>query len=210
MGWLMNILQKLTDLPVTHERFYEDFDKRYMNTFLLVDYKLKRDVLFLANREDGYLYFRGENDKTSKYTMLDDHLTLHPFLPQVGYYNTNLGPIYIQKNPQRQWKRSLCYPLYYITKLSGEEIPRRHYPSVVSYLYYDTYVSLDNLSVADTALNKHLAVRWNSPKTADLLYDMQKIANLNTTTKLIVDINPTFLQEIKDYLKYARITQWSM
>lgn len=205
----MNILQKLTDLPVTHERFYEDFDKRYINTFLLINYKAKQDVLFLYQRDGTTLYFQN-SDKHTKYSIADENLILQPFLPKVGYYNYREGPVYIQKNPQRQWRRSFCYPLYYATKLDGSEIIRRHYINIASYLIQDNYTSLNDLTIVDTALSKHIAVRWISPKTADLLYDTQKIAIIDRDTKQIFNINPTFLQEIKDYLKYNRITKWNI
>ena len=210
MEQLMNILQKLTDLPVTHERFFEDFDKRYVNTFLIVDHKLTNNLLFLIQRDGEMLYFRDDTDKTYKYPIFDEKLTLHLFMPVVGYYNHHQGPIYVQKSPQRQWKRSFCYPLYSIRKLDGTEMPRRQYPTIVSYLRDPHYISLDEVSIGDVALNKHIVIQWNSPNTADILYDMQKIASIDKTTRRISNINSTFEQEIKDYLKYNRITKWNM
>lgn len=206
----MNILQKLTDLPVTHERFFEDFDKRYVATYLVVEYKSTVNNLYLVQREGQELYFRDDIEKTIKHQIFDEKLTLHPFMPPVGYYNHHQGPIYVQKNPQRQWKRSFCYPLYNIQKLDGTEIPRRHYSGITSYLTYPHYISLDEVSIGDVALNKHIAIRWNSPNTADILYDMQKIASINKNTRQISNINSTFEQEMKDYFKYNRITKWNM
>lgn len=206
----MNILQKLTDLPVTHERFFEDFDKRYNNTFLQVEHKQTNEILYLVQRDGDLLYFRDENEKTYKFNLFDDDLALHPFLPQTGYYNHNQGPIYIQKNPQRQWKRSFCYPLYIIHKLDGSDVIRRQYPALIPYLKYPNYISLDQISIGDAALNKYIAINWNSPHKADIIFNQQKIASINNKTKQIVDINPTFLQEIKDYLKYNRITKWNI
>ena len=106
----MNTFEKLTALPINHNLFRDDWDKRYNHTYMLYN----DEVVYVEGR-DGYTVYLLTNGKGSVTLDMTDNkpVNLKPWLPDTGYYcNDKFVIIDLVCNPQRQWKRSFTTSIY--------------------------------------------------------------------------------------------------
>ena len=107
----MNTFETLTGLPINHEQFLNDWDKRYNNTVMLY----KGEPIYIHGREGSLIkanaLFQQEILELDSYSKKE--IDLEPWLPDNGYYGNKDYPlISLACIPSRQWKRSYCNSLY--------------------------------------------------------------------------------------------------
>lgn len=216
----MHFLQKLTDLPPTHNLVFEDMQRRYQGTLLKytpekgdafpIRYEQKDGHNILFTKENGDLFFV---DYQKDYPIT-------PLLPKIGYYNVGGNPIFLIKLPQRQWKHSFCSGIYRAIGLMGK-VDTRLTPQQWFELAKETinpqYVSLDDLThplFVNIALNRNLCISkinlQSIPSKTGLFYKRYLIGYLDYNSKVVHIIQPTLRQEVIDYFKYQRIKQWNL
>src|SRR5574343_109144 len=109
----ISVFAKLTDLPEGHEQIVNDFSKRYYRTYMV----LNGEIVLIQENTANELYYDkmiGGNI-TRQVINIRDINSLEIFLPEIGYYNTAVGLIYIYKQPKRQWQRSFSRNIYAIS-----------------------------------------------------------------------------------------------
>lgn len=211
----MNLFAKLTDLPEGSQYIIEDFDKRYTSTFM----KYKDIPLFVYGRA-GKVSFEFSKYNGTAITMNtlteDSEHDLEVLLPEVGYYNVNGNPLFIIKNPQRQWKRSFNKNIYQICSPINDVplAPQRSniWFDLAAAVLKPEYAHLDHITNAlfcNVALNRNLClISQNSNKY--IAYKRYPIATLNFNTRVITGTQPLLWQELLDLFRYSEVETWKL
>jgi len=212
----MNFLAKLTDLPEGHEYIRSDFEKRYLNTYLVETLNGKQRIVFFIGNDRETWHFRDCITNETTIYRANAEVDMVPFLPQVGYYNIHGKPIYIFKNPQKQWKRSFCNSIY---TTDATQMERGRTDNTITWKEYalemlhPVYAHLDELTkklYAYVALNRMFALQANEKGQHNLVYRQYVVGCLNFKERTIKVLQPTFLQEIQDLLKHTGVQTWKL
>jgi len=210
---MTNWLAKLTDLPEGHEGIRTDFDKRYTNTYMVdvVDNK-PRIVFFIGCDANSYHFRDVLTDNTTIYTKQSD-VNITPFLPGVGYYNVQGIPMYLYKVPQKQWKRSFCTSIYVTPTLPGRYNTDPRWKALAVEALHPSYAHLDEISkkiFSFVAVSKKFAIQQDEQSNINLLYRQYVVGRLDFNLRTITVVQPIFLQEIQDLLKYTGVQTWNL
>ena len=212
----MNTLQRLTDLTNGIEQQLADFDKRYLNTFMLLDGR----VAYYVGRNGHQFHFNMADDDT---TIIWDHRNnpewdIQVLLPSVGYYNVGGTPVYLYKVPQKQWKRSFCSSIYSASNITEGGITGRRgneaaFKQIALAAIKPIYAHLDELTkplYAYVALTKKFAIQANHKNDMMLMYRQYMVGRLNFNEKVVEVVQPTLYQEVADFFKYTGVKEWKM
>ena len=212
----MSTCAKLTDLPDGHELQTQDFDKRYQNTYLLVE----GTPMEFIGREGIKYHFQDTTKQNKPYiwnVKEKPNLDIVPFLPAIGYYNVGGVPIYLYKVPQKQYKRSFCSSIYTSSSINRGLTTRTDqataWKPIVLEAANPTYALLDEIVkpiFAYVALNRQFAIQTNATNGLNLIYRQYQIGELDFKEKCIQVFQPTFYQEVQDLLKYTGVRKWNL
>ena len=208
----MNIFEKLTALPSSHNKFMEDFDRRFLGGFLLIEsskFPGTYEPCLVHQRYDDHSYTFASGTQKFLINLFTHKGDVKVFLPEPGYYNTSQGVIHIEQSPDRQWKRTLCKGTYKLASIGNLNIPVLN-AHLCEDLYTPIYPKLDDLQPRKTyALSRNLCVKSNSDDKSILYYRTIRIGSLNFNTRTIELTQPVLEQEIKDLLKRTGATKWN-
>lgn len=215
---LMTSFAKLTDYPSNSPNIPEDFDKRYLNTYMVMK-DTKTGTLFpiwyTGRHNSKYIFTKSDGS----YIKCDskDQIEINTLLPKVGYYNLHNNPYYVVKIPQRQWKRSLCTATYQILSPIKDQINQRlpgsYWFALAQESLNPTYISLDDITIptfANYALNHKFVVTTDNLSNPILVYKRHKVADLAFKKRSVIVTQPLLLQEVQDLFKYTGVTTWTL
>jgi hypothetical protein len=206
----MSFLAELTDFDTDdHPYAISDFSKRYLRTYLLYEGK----PALVHNVEERFINFKFLLDKSYKlYHIGAPNLNIQPLLPKVGYYNVQGKPVFLYKNPQKQYKRSFCSSTYTTDEPTLRAMDRTTLTSYWEDLAQATinpdYAHLDELQrsiLGYVALNLKFAIQGNI-----LLYRKYPIGILNFQTRTLTIQQPLLMQEVQDLFQYTEVQTWKL
>lgn len=207
----MSILARLTDLPDGHPDQLHDFDKRYLSTYMQQNNALNKRILFYLGRDKYNLHFNSQLEETIIIPGKEENFDVSPFLPEVGYYNHDGSPIYMIKQPARQWRRSFCSGIY---KARGRLLDSRYaWAQVAESVFHSKYAHLDEITnplFANVAINNKFAVYPKIQGYPSLLYKQYVVGILNFNDHTIHVTQPALKQELQDLIKYYGVTKWKL
>jgi len=211
----MNCFAKLTDLPETSDLIRSDFEKRYLNTYMRQTIDSKERIVYFIGFDGSNAHFRdSQSGKTAIHSIRED-VALDTFLPNVGYYNVMGRPMYLYKNPQKQWKRSFCNSIYVTDApgMNGRQDNATAWRDIALEVMKPVYAHLDELTkklYAYVALTKKFAIAADPQGNMNLLYRQYTVGRLDFASHIITVLQPTLKQEIMDLLKYTGVTTWKL
>lgn len=212
----MSLLSRLTDLPDAHAEIYNDFDKRYHQTYMqYMENGIKIPVIY--NGKDGKkLIFSKSTGDLIEVNITDD-VPIEPFLPEVGFYNICGNPLYLIKNPKRQWKRSFNSSIYMFlsptASIQSREENRRSWWDYANALMNPEFVKLDEITnklFANIAIDNSFAISHTKANKPVLIFRRYVVGNLDFNKRELVVTQPRLFQEIQDLFKYSGVRQWNL
>ena len=207
----MNLLSRLTDLPKGHRQQGEDFDKRFLNTYLILEEDEKQKPIQYIGREGYKLHFQHIDGSVLVLDGRSDIDNVHIFLPSIGYYNHRGTPFYLIKNPTRQWKRSFCSGIYKIIDNRG--MGRHHWGMYAESILQSQYAHLDEITnplFTNIAINRKFAMQSKTTDLSTLLYKQYEIGRFDFSRKEICLTQPALRQELQDLFKYSGVSKWKL
>ena len=205
----MSTLSKLTDLPDGHDKIYDDLDKRFTNTWML----LNGTPAFCRGRDGNSVYFIYVNGYEKIWNIVKEpNIDLVPFLPPTGYYNVDGQPLYMYKNPQKQWRRSFCGQIYMNNigmRMGDTSSSTRRLIKAIFEPVYATLNDIVNPLFVRVALSHYFAIIPDG-EIVQLHYRTFPIAKLDFSTMSVEVTTPTMYQEVQDLFKRTGVYRWKM
>ena len=204
----MSIFEKLTALPINHPEFLHDWNKRYQNTFMLLNGK----PIHIKERLDYEVTYQEVGKRINEIFDLKSKqdINLEVWLPENGYYGNEDYPlITLVCNPTRQWKRSYCTILY--KDISGIRYPLQNSTSYLKFLdaiVNPVYQTKPDRYQDDTYMRVHQNLLfWKQA----VMYKGLKIGAVDYDAKQITLSIPYLHQEVQDILrKQGLSTSWNL
>lgn len=212
----MSIFVKLTDLAEGHEATQDDFNRRFAETYLVLQEKERQaEIVYCDNTRGNTIRVYQNKVQLMELNGTKEDVLLTPFLPKVGYYNTQNGPIYLYKAPKKQYRRSFCNGIYVIAppRCTADGIARVDWNMMAQACFKREYVHLDDITnklFANIAISPEFVVTANNKGIATLLYKRYEIAQLDFNSRCVNIIQPKLQQEICDYFKYNGVQTWKL